>query len=181
MKTFPLDRAFQILEPGPAILLSTSYKGKPNLMTLSWSTVIDFTPIFGCILSPGDYTFEILKKTKECVIAIPTVDLLNKVVDIGNCSGLDTDKFTRFKLTALKGKYVNAPLVKECLANIECKVTDTSLAGRYGLFVMEGLKAWYDPARKERRTFHANGDGTFTVDGRTRDLRERMTKWAGEI
>jgi flavin reductase (DIM6/NTAB) family NADH-FMN oxidoreductase RutF len=132
-------------------------------------------------LSPGDYTFEILKKTKECVIAIPTVDLLSTVVDIGNCSGLDTDKFTQFELTALGSKYIKAPLVKECLANIECKVSDTSLSGRYGLFIMEGLNAWYDKTRKEQRTIHANGDGTFKVDGRTRNLRERMTKWASII
>jgi flavin reductase (DIM6/NTAB) family NADH-FMN oxidoreductase RutF len=150
-------------------------------MTLSWSTVIDFTPVFGCILSPGDYTFEILKKTRECVIAIPTVDLLRTVVGIGNCSGIDTDKYTRFKLTAVKGKFVNAPLVKECLANIECKVTDTSLAGKYGLFVMEGLKAWFDKERKEQRTVHANGDGTFKIDGRIRDMRKRMTKWESVI
>jgi flavin reductase (DIM6/NTAB) family NADH-FMN oxidoreductase RutF len=181
MKTFPLNRAFQFLEPGPTILLSTSFKGKPNLMTLSWSTVIDFTPIFGCILSPGDYSFEILKKTKECVIAIPTVDLLTTVVDIGNCSGIDTDKYAQFKLTAIKAKYVKAPLVKECLTNIECKVTDTSLSGKYGLFIMEGLKAWFDSSRKEKRTIHANGDGTFKIDGRTRDLRSRMTKWQSII
>jgi hypothetical protein len=43
--------------------------------------------------------------------------------------------------------------------------------------VVEVVKAWVDPRRKERRTFHANGDGTFVVDGKTLDLKKRMVKW----
>ena len=58
------------------------------------------------------------------VMAVPTVDLLDRVVGISSCSGADTDKFAKFKLTAVPGKLVNAPLIKECLANIECKVVD---------------------------------------------------------
>jgi len=50
--------------------------------------------------------------------------MLDKVVGIGTCSGADTDKFTKFKLTPVKGRIVKAPLIKECLANIECKVVD---------------------------------------------------------
>jgi hypothetical protein len=45
------------------------------------------------------------------------------------------------------------------------------------MFILEGVKAWSDPKRKERRTFHANGDGTFVVDGRTLDYKMKMVKW----
>ncbi len=64
-----------------------------------------------------------------------------------------------------------------CLANIECKVADTSLVSKYNLFILEAVRIWTDPARKERRTLHHNGDGTFTVDGRTINLQERMVLW----
>jgi flavin reductase (DIM6/NTAB) family NADH-FMN oxidoreductase RutF len=72
---------------------------------------------------------------------------------------------------------VKAPLLAECFANIECRVVDRSMADKYGFFVLEAVKAWTDPEHEERRTFHANGDGTFVVDGETVDLKDRMVKF----
>jgi flavin reductase (DIM6/NTAB) family NADH-FMN oxidoreductase RutF len=181
MKELELSQAFKLIEPGPVVLLTTAHKGKMNVMTMSWHMDIDFTPIIACVVSEGDYSFEAIRKTKQCVIAIPTVDMMKKVVDIGNCSGADMDKFKKFNLTPLPAQKVSAPLIAECLANIECRVIDTRLVNKYNLFILEGVKVWIDPKRKERRTFHAGGDGTFTVDGRTVDLKKRMTKWKDVI
>lgn len=177
MDEFPLSKAFQLIEPGPVVLVTTAHKGNANIMTMSWHTVMDFTPQIGCIIGSWDYTFTALLETKECVISIPAVDIATKVVEIGNCSGQDVDKFSTFGLTPLHAELVHAPLIAECLANIECRVVDTSLVEKYNLFVMEGVKAWIDPERKERRTFHANGDGTFVVDGETINLKDKMVKW----
>jgi len=177
MKELPLDKAFQLIEPGPVVLLTTAHKGKPNVMTMSWHMDVDFTPLIACVVSNGDYSFQALRKTRECVIAVPGANLIKKVVDIGNCSGADTDKFAQFQLTALAAANVKAPLIAECLANIECRVIDARLANKYNLFLLEGVQAWTEPKWKDRRTFHANGDGTFVVDGRTVNLRKRMTKW----
>jgi len=181
MKNFPLSKAFQLIEPGPVVLVTTAYKKKPNVMTMSWHMVMEFTPLIGCVISPGDYSFSALRKTKECVIAIPTVDMIDQVVDIGNCSGEDIDKFKAFNLTPRPAQKVKAPLIAECLANIECRVVNDSLVDKYSLFILEGVKAWVDYDRKERRTLHANGDGTFVVDGRTLNLRKKMTKWQSII
>jgi flavin reductase (DIM6/NTAB) family NADH-FMN oxidoreductase RutF len=106
------------------------------------------------------------------VIAVPTVDLLDRVVKIGTCSGADTDKFAKFKLTAAPAKVVKAPLIKECLANIECKVVD--IVARHNIVVLEGIAAHIDSARKEKRMIHAVGDGTFVVDGRRIDRHKMM-------
>jgi flavin reductase (DIM6/NTAB) family NADH-FMN oxidoreductase RutF len=89
--------------------------------------------------------------------------MLDKVVGIGTCSGADTDKFVKFKLTPVKGRIVRAPLIKECLANIECNVVD--IVKKHNIVVLEAVAAYFDPSRKEKRTFHAVGDGTFIVDG----------------
>ncbi len=178
MKAFPLGKVFHLLEPGPVVLLTTFHRGRPNIMTTSWHMMMEFEPpLIGCLVSGANYSFTALRKTRECVIAIPAVDLISKVVDIGNCSGDDVDKFAAFGLTPVAAERVKAPLVAECLANIECKVVDTSLVNKYNMFILEGVKAWSDPKRKERRTFHANGDGTFVVDGRTIDLKTKMMKW----
>ena len=172
MKELPLKRAFMLLEPGPVILLTTTSGGKNNIMTISWHMVMDFTPQFALLTGPWNFSYEALVKNRECVIAVPTVDLAKKVVGIGTCSGRDTDKFDKFGLTPLRAKSVQAPLIKECLANIECRVTDH--VKKHGIFVLDGVHAWIDPGRKERRTIHAIGDGTFVVDGRTIDHRKLM-------
>ena len=48
---------------------------------------------------------------------------------------------------------------------------------KYNLFILEAVAIWVDHERKERRTLHHNGDGTFTVDGRILDFRDRMVQW----
>jgi flavin reductase (DIM6/NTAB) family NADH-FMN oxidoreductase RutF len=106
------------------------------------------------------------------------VDIAGNVVEIGNCSGQEVDKFKTFGLTPIPGKKVKAPLIAECLANIECRVVDTWR--KHNLFILEGVKAWVDMERNERRTFHANGDGTFVVDGRTLNLKKKMVKWPSD-
>jgi flavin reductase (DIM6/NTAB) family NADH-FMN oxidoreductase RutF len=98
--------------------------------------------------------------------------MLDKVVGIGTCSGADTDKFAKFKLTPVKGRIVRAPLIKECLANIECNVVD--IVKKHNIVVLEGVAAYFDTSRKEKRTVHAVGDGTFIVDGRKLDRKKLM-------
>lgn len=166
MKEFPLSKAYQLIEPGPVVLLTTRHDGKANVMTMSWHMMMEFTPPrIACIVSGADYSFIALTKTAECVIAIPSADMAEKVVAIGNCSGRDTDKFAEIGLTALPAAKVSAPLIAECFANLECKVVDQDFVERYNLFVLEVVKAWHDPARPSPKTIHHKGYGTFAVDG----------------
>jgi flavin reductase (DIM6/NTAB) family NADH-FMN oxidoreductase RutF len=178
MKEFPLSKVFHLIEPGPVVLVTTADRKKANIMTMSWHMMMEFEPpLIGCVIGPWDYSFAALSASKECVIAVPTVDIIGKVVDIGNCSGKDVDKFEKFHLTSLPAGKVKAPLIAECLANLECRVVNMTLQKKYGLVILKVVKAWHDPKRKERRTIHANGDGTFAIDGRTLDLKNRMVKW----
>jgi len=172
MKTIPISKAFTLIEPGPVVLMTTSDGEKNNIMTLSWTMVMDFSPRFAITTGAWNYSYHALRNSKECVIAIPTVDLLDQVVGVGTCSGTDTDKFEKFGFTPLKGKHVRAPLIKECLANIECRVID--IVEKHSIIVLEGVEAYVDDAREEKRTMHAIGDGSFVVDGEKLDRREMM-------
>jgi flavin reductase (DIM6/NTAB) family NADH-FMN oxidoreductase RutF len=172
MKTLPLAKAFMLLEPGPVILVTTAGRGKRNVMTISWHMVMDFTPRFALLTGPWNYSYQALVKTRECVLALPTVDLARTVVEIGTCSGADTDKFEKFGLTARNAKLVEAPLIEECLAHVECRVAEH--LKKHNLFVLDAVHAWVNDRRKERRTIHARGDGTFLVDGRTINYRQLM-------
>ena len=52
--------------------------------------------LIGCYIWDANYSFEMLRRSKECVINIPTEDIAAKVVGIGNSSGRDIDKFEKF-------------------------------------------------------------------------------------
>jgi flavin reductase (DIM6/NTAB) family NADH-FMN oxidoreductase RutF len=174
---FPLDRAFTFVESGPVLLISTHHNGKSNLMTVSCHASMGFDPILGICLGPWNFSYAALQETGECVVAVPPANLLEKVVDIGNCSGRDRDKFSAFDLTQEPATAVRAPLVAECLYNLECRVVNSNLANDYHFFVLQGVRAWRHPSPADTRSFHAVGDGTFILDGETVNLRQKMTKW----
>ncbi|MBW4056811.1 MAG: flavin reductase family protein [Proteobacteria bacterium] len=173
MRKLKLSKAFTLMESGPVVLVTTHDGQKDNIMTVSWTMVLDFTPVFAITTGEWNHSFVALRKNKECVIAIPTVDMLDTAVGIGTCSGTDTDKFAKFKLTPVQGKVVRPPLIKECFANIECKVID--IIKKHNIVVLEGVAAYIDSARKEKRAVHAVGDGTFIVDGHKIDRRKMMS------
>jgi flavin reductase (DIM6/NTAB) family NADH-FMN oxidoreductase RutF len=175
MKNLPLSKVYQLLEPGPVVLLTTAQKGRANIMTMSWHMMVEFEPpLVACVVSGANYSFAALRATKECVIAIPALALAPKVVKVGNCSGRDVRKFEKFALTPVPAECVAPPLVLECFANLECKVADTRLVNQYNLFVLEVLKAWTDPAQKDPKTIHHRGCGRFAVDGETIRLKSKM-------
>jgi flavin reductase (DIM6/NTAB) family NADH-FMN oxidoreductase RutF len=178
MRTFPVDKVYRLMEPSPIVLLTTFHRGRPNVMTMGFHMMVQHEPpLLGAVIGPWDYSFKALKATRECVIAIPGADLAEKVVEIGNCSGEDINKFDKFNLSGKPAQDVRAPLIKQCIANIECNVVDTRMVNRYNLFILQAVKAWVNPARKEQRTLHHQGNGTFKVDGKMIDLRDRMVKW----
>ena len=175
MKELPLGKVYRLIEPGPVVMLTTAQRGRADIMTMSWHMMVDFEPpLIACVVSEADYSFTALRATGECVIAIPAVGLAAKVVKVGNTSGRDIDKFAAFGLTKLPAEKVKAPLVAECFANIECRVTDTRLVNRYNLFLLEGVKAWIDPKQISPKTIHHRGYGTFVVDGETIKLKSKM-------
>jgi len=172
MKNLALSKVYQLLEPGPVVLLTTSHKGRANVMAMSWHMMVEFEPpLVACVLSNANYSFAALRATKECVIAIPALKLAPLVAEIGNCSGRDVDKFERFGLTPKLAKRVEPPLVAECFANFECRVINTRLVNTFNLFILEVVKAWIDPTEKNAKTIHHHGYGTFVVDGETIKLK----------
>jgi flavin reductase (DIM6/NTAB) family NADH-FMN oxidoreductase RutF len=174
-KDFPVSEIRRFLEPGPVVLVSSAWKGKTNIMTMGWHTVMEFSPsLVGCIISNQNHSFGMIKKSKECVINIPTQDMAKTVVGIGNCSGSETDKFNKFKLTALPASKVDAPLIQECYANFECKIFDAQLVNRFNFFVFEVVKAHVAISPKYPKTLHFRGDGVFMLSGRSIKLPSKV-------
>ncbi|HVV95410.1 MAG TPA: flavin reductase family protein [Hyphomicrobiales bacterium] len=164
---FPTWQVRRYLEPGPIVLVSSAHAGERNVMTMGWHTVMEFTPsLVGCVIAGGNHSFELVRKSRECVINLPTTRLTDQVVGIGNTTGGEIDKFATFDLTAAPAEQVAAPLIAECHANFECRLYDDSLVERYNFFIWEVVKAHVAPTPKHPETLHYTGDGVFMVSGK---------------
>jgi len=115
-RDYPLDAIRRHLEPGPIVLVSSAWRGKTNIMTMGWHVMLDFSPaLFGCYVWDGNHSFEMIRRSKECVINIPTVDLVQTVVGIGNSTGVKVNKFKKFGLTPVLTENVKAPPIRMLL------------------------------------------------------------------
>ena len=164
---FPVDKVRRYLEPGPIVLVSSAWRGEKNIMTMGWHTVMEFTPsLVGCVIASSNHSFDLVHRSKECVINLPTTKLTDTVIGIGNCSGAATDKFEKFGLTALAAQKVKAPLIEQCHANFECRLKDTRLVDLYNFFIFEVVKAHVARRPAHPQTLHYTGDGVFMVSGK---------------
>jgi flavin reductase (DIM6/NTAB) family NADH-FMN oxidoreductase RutF len=170
---FPVDEIRRFIEPGPVILISSAHKGETNIMTCGWHMVMEYDRI-GCFIWEKDHSREMIRKSRECVINIPTADMAKTVVDIGNTTGAEIDKFETFKLTRVPGGKVRAPLIGECFANFECKLADTALIRKYSLFVFEVVKAHAPKSPRLPKLLHYTGEGVFLTSGNSVNLKRRF-------
>jgi len=175
---FPVDEVRHYLEPGPTLLVSSAWRGKRNIMTMGWQTTMEFSPsLVGCVIAQSNHSFELIRGSRQCVINVPTMELIRTAVKIGNCSGDRIDKFEKFKLTASPASIVSAPLIDQCVASFECRLVDGRLIKKYNFFIFEVVKAHAAPSPRYPKTFHYHGKGVFTVAGGTVSLRRLFTKW----
>ncbi len=174
-RALALSAVYRVLEPGPVVLVTTARRGRTNIMTMSWHTMMEFEPpLVGCVISNRNLSFDLLRSTRQCVINVPTSELAKQVVGCGNTTGRRIDKFATFGLTAVPPTVVKAPMIAECYVNLECRLADSRLVNKYSFFVLEVLQAWHDPGMKTPRTLHHCGRGVFMVAGRTVQLPSRM-------
>jgi flavin reductase (DIM6/NTAB) family NADH-FMN oxidoreductase RutF len=165
-KDFPTHDIRRFLEPGPIVLVSSAHGDQTNIMTMGWHMVMEFSPsLVACLISAGNHSFDLIRDSKQCVINIPTADIAETVVRIGNCSGSSVDKFAEFGLTPKPGTHVRAPLIDECYANFECELSDAGWVNKYNVFVFEVVKAHVATSPKLPKTIHYRGDGEFMISG----------------
>jgi flavin reductase (DIM6/NTAB) family NADH-FMN oxidoreductase RutF len=163
---FPVSNVRRFLEPGPIVLVSSAHKGKTNIMTMGWHMVMEFQPsLVGCVISSANHSFEMIRKSRQCVINIPTEEIAATVVKIGNSSGRDIDKFGAFGLSGAPGTHVRAPLIAECYASFECLLADAHQVTKYNMFIFEVVKAHVATSPKHPKTIHYRGDGEFMISG----------------
>lgn len=163
----PVSKIRRYLEPGPIVLVTSAHGDERNIMTMGWHTVMEFTPsLIGCVIAGSNHSFGLIRRSRECVINLPTTALIDEVVGIGNTSGRQIDKFEKFNLTPQKAQEVNAPLIAECHASFECRLADGRLVSKYNFFIFEVVKAHVAATPKHPEALHYTGDGVFVIAGK---------------
>lgn len=128
-------KPYQTLYPRQIILV-VSKGNRPNVMTAAWATPTSFEPFLVAIsIGKERYSHDLIKKTKEFVIAVPDISMKDKVLSCGEHSGQDTDKFKEVGLTPIPAKNISVPLIKECQINLECQLVDDIETGDHTLFI----------------------------------------------
>src|SRR3546814_3496482 len=60
------------------VLITTNDGQRNNVMTITWTMVMDFSATFAVTTGPWNHSYRALVERRECVIAIPTVDMIDR-------------------------------------------------------------------------------------------------------
>jgi len=169
----PLSSSYRLLHPRLVVLVSCVDKaGKTNIITLAWSMPVSISPpIVAMSIAPKRYSHQLIEETKEFVVNIPTMDIVRETLFCGRRSGRTYDKFKETKLTPLPAKIVKPPIIKECVAHLECRLDQQITAGDHTLFTGRVLTAYANKGvfdekfdvKKVKLIYHMGGDDFVTI------------------
>lgn len=185
-----LALAYRLLHPRHVVLVSCSDKtGKANIITLAWSMPTSIQPPLLVIsVRPERYSHRLIEEAGEFVVNVPTMEIVKETLYCGRVSGSECDKFASTHLTASPARKVQSPIIKECVAHLECKLTQTITTGDHTLFVGQILTAYVNEGiftktfkfhlRKVKPVLHMGGDSFVTISSRV--VKPRIDVRAGK-
>ncbi|MFT3850035.1 MAG: flavin reductase family protein [Propionivibrio sp.] len=173
----PLAKSYLLLNHGPVTLVSSAAGAYRNVMAAAWAMPLDFDPPkVLLVVDSQTLTRELIEASGEFALNIPCRKIADQVLAAGSMSGRDGDKFARYGLGTFAASRIAAPLIRDCVAWLECRVIpEPANQKRYDLFIAEVVAAWADPAvfsggrwhfpEAERRTIHYQAGGAFFATG----------------
>ena len=168
--------ASRLLHPKLTVLLTcTDSADRANIITLAWTMPVSMNPpLLAVSIAPRRLSHKLIEETKEFVINIPTMEFVEETLFCGRRSGRDYDKFRVTKFTPSPAKAVKPPIIKECIAHIECTLYRQISVGDHTLFIGEIKAAYanenafndeYDLSRN-KLIFHVGGNKFASVESR---------------
>jgi flavin reductase (DIM6/NTAB) family NADH-FMN oxidoreductase RutF len=172
-----LAKSYLLLNHGPVTLVTSASGDRTNVMAAAWAMPLDFDPPkVLLVIDSQTLTRELVEASGEFALNIPCRDLADKVLAAGSLSGREVDKFSRTGLESFAATNIGAPLIRGCVAWLECRVIpEPANQKRYDLFVAEVVAAWADPEvfseerwhfpDANRKTMHYQAGGAFFETG----------------
>jgi len=131
--------------PVPAALIVCGTNDNYNIITISWTGIVSSTPPALEISVHRDrYSYNLIKKTKEFTVNIPSSDKYIETDYCGIISGKDRNKFADTKFTKMKSKIIKTPIIKECPLNLECRAINEIEIGDCTMFIGEIVETHID-------------------------------------
>jgi len=168
-----LAQAYRLLHPEHTVLLSCMDKnGQPNIITLAWCMPVSVEPpLLALSIRPTRHSYKMIKETREFVINVPTMSIVKETLFCGRRSGKQYDKFKETGLTPLPARMVKPPIIKECVAHLECKLHrritvgdhDIIVGGILTAYVNEGIFDKIYDLNKVKPIYHMGGDDFATL------------------
>ena len=139
-RALDLRQAHRLLSPGPVTLLSSQYRGQPNLMAVAWAAPLSLDPpLVGVAIHPARLTHEFVSKSEQFALNVPHLEIITATHRCGMLSGRDGDKFVAAGLTMEPATAIDPPLVAECVGHLECGVVERVRLGDHDFFVGQVL------------------------------------------
>lgn len=150
-------------------------------MAAAWVCALDFNPPkVTVVIDSKTYTRELMEAEGTFAINLPCVQQIEVVKKVGGISGRDltgTDKFAEYDIETFAADKISAPLVKDCVAWLECKIIpEPHNQNTYDLFIAEVIAAhadervfsdgrWHFEGHDALRTIHHIAGGVFYATG----------------
>lgn len=154
-----ISKVTRLLNHGPTTLISSAHNGQRNIMAAAWVCALDFDPPkVTVVIDKKTFTRELIEAEGTFAINLPCVKQIELVKKVGSVSGRDflsADKFAEYGIETFAAQKIAAPLVKGCVAWLECKmIPEQYNQETYDLFIAEVVAAQAD-----ERVFSQNKDG----------------------
>jgi flavin reductase (DIM6/NTAB) family NADH-FMN oxidoreductase RutF len=182
--------ALRLLVGGPVVLVTTRWRDETDVMPAIWTTPLSRTPPFvGVAVNPARHTHDMIRFSEEFALNFPSRELRDHTQYFGTVSGRDVGKLDLSRLPTFKAAKINAPLLENCIAHIECGLEDALRIGDHTLFVgrvlvvQAELDAFDDTWLLEDRDYsplHYLGGDQYSLLG-SRMKAELRTTEEGEI
>ncbi|MCW4029114.1 MAG: flavin reductase family protein [Candidatus Bathyarchaeota archaeon] len=170
-----INSAYRLIHPMHTVIVScVGNSAKPNITTLAWAMpTSQKPPLVAISIAPTRHSHTLIEESGEFVINIPTIETLQAVYACGSLTGRSFDKFKKTNLTPFPAKSVKAPIIRECIAHLECEVDGQMTTGDHSIFVGKILEAYADPGvftdsgydlKRARMLYHVGGNNFALLD-----------------
>jgi flavin reductase (DIM6/NTAB) family NADH-FMN oxidoreductase RutF len=119
-----LEHASRLINHGPTVLVTSAAGGQRNVMAAAWSMPVEFTPPrIAVVIDKSTFTRELVMASRAFGLCIPGAGLADLAYAVGNASGRDGDKFSRYGIAFTPGPLLGMPMIEAgCAAWLECRL-----------------------------------------------------------
>jgi flavin reductase (DIM6/NTAB) family NADH-FMN oxidoreductase RutF len=125
--------------PCSVIILSAAADKQQAAMTASAMYVSQVPPLVAVSVSKTFATYQLIEKAKAFAINVVADGQLDLAQKFGSVHGFEVDKITEFGMSTEPATKIEAPLVPNCYANIECIVKSAlwDVEGNHAIYIGE--------------------------------------------